>query len=350
MLDFFNLPQSQNADIQTFGPGQSTWNKPRGKSMAYILCIGAGGGGGGSGGQSTSIIPLTLLPDFLNVYVGIGSEGGSAVPGGPTVVYVPTSNGAIITGSSSTTSLTISNTISGNVYIGQTVYNALTAATTITAGFTSPYTISASQSIVAGTTMVTLPAAQVLICANGGSAGGNNANNNTAGIAGTGAAAATIAMTLLSGQGFANFYAGQNGVAGGSTALTLPTTGLILTGGTGGGSLGANNATGASGGAITGAGFVPTNPGGIGGSAGNNPGSIGSNGFTTLNKLWYSVGGTGGGAAGLGTPTGNTAAIGAFGGAGGIGCGGGGGGGGYLSTPQSFGGKGGDGICIIISW
>ena len=76
MLDFFNLPQSQNADIQTFGPGQSTWNKPRGKSMAYILCIGAGGGGGkggvglqsaaagggggGSGGQSTSIIPLTL--------------------------------------------------------------------------------------------------------------------------------------------------------------------------------------------------------------------------------------------------------------------------------------------------
>ena len=88
-LDIGFFP-SQATDIRIFesaSPTVSTnwqvWNKPRGKSMAFIFCIAGGGagmpgvvgaastagggGGGGSSGQSTLIVPVFLLPDVLYV-------------------------------------------------------------------------------------------------------------------------------------------------------------------------------------------------------------------------------------------------------------------------------------------
>jgi hypothetical protein len=157
----------------------------------------------------------------------------------------------------------------------------------------------------------------------------------------------------LAGLGFYTLIAGQAGIIGNTTgagaALTLPTTGLLITGGTGGAGVGNAASTGAAGGAFTVAGAFPTHTGGTAAGSQTLPAGNGSNGFDrVINGLSYSYGGTGGGstggaATGAGLKAGN-------GGAGGIGCGGGGGGGGFTGSTQGLGGRGGPSQIIITAW
>ena len=99
MFDTSHLPNLRNgADVQVFragGPGDwQTWVKPRGKSMVWIFCLGAGGGGGGgfsgaaatargggggggSGGQTSLVLAADLLPDQCFVHTGAGGDGGA---------------------------------------------------------------------------------------------------------------------------------------------------------------------------------------------------------------------------------------------------------------------------------
>jgi hypothetical protein len=388
MLDFSNFPSNTKADIQVFNAGSSTWQKPRGKSMAYILCIGAGGaggsgtigangttaggGGGGSGGQSTLLIPLSSLPDQLGVFVGYG--GGSifsgaiqTLPGGPTAVYVPNSATGIWVGTSGTTTMTVQSMVNGVVAIGQTFYANQTAGTTITGlgtgtGGAGTYTVG-SFTATTSTQFFACPVNCVVLAASGGGLGGSG-SGSTAGAAGVQAVVSQITLMPLAGLGLYNFLAGDPGLAGGSNSIAsskiIGSNGFLVTGGVGGGAMGTTaGSAGFAGGNITsssGSIGIVNNTGiatAAGGTAGNAaPPGNGSNGFSYIGKLLYSIGGCGGGGAGTAaTPT--VASIGGNGGKGGIGSGGGGGGAGFTGTGGfggSAGGNGGDGICIIISW
>lgn len=296
--------------------GWQTWVKPRGLTMAYILCVGAGGaggagftagaagaspgGGGGTSGAMTSLlIPLQFLPDTLAISVGRGGQGNI------------TGNGAA----------------GGSTYVA---FTQIDRATNV----------------------------QNVICfANGGGAGNAPANGTTGGTTGTAGAVATLATMNYAIMGACAFIAGNAGIAGGiavaSATLTIPTTGIQLTGGGGGNGLPASGNAVASG-AIIGAtntgvpnqktiGTGAIIPGAVGGAAGS--GTNGHNGISYLNGVFYHTGGTGG------TSSGNTGTSlsGGNGGDGGLGCGGGGGGGVLTggSPVRGKGGNGGDGIAII---
>jgi hypothetical protein len=191
-----------------------------------------------------------------------------------------------------------------------------------------------------------------LLAANSGSNGGNAAGA-TAGTAGAGNGATTLAVNPLAGAGTSLFIAGQSGIAGGTVAagaaLTIPVTGLYVTGGTGGAGLGAAGVAGTAGGAFTIAGnFLAPHIGGIGGTAATTPPTDGSHGITWRKGLRYNFGGTGGGST-HGTATG-AGLVGAMGGLGGLGCGGGGGGGALTGSTQGLGGQGGPAYCVITCW
>jgi hypothetical protein len=222
MLDFGNLPKPLTGTVDYFpGNASSTgtnwivWNKPRSCMFIRILCIGAGGGGGGggdtgtansaaggggggaSGAMATLTIPAVFIPDRLYVSVGIGGKGGA----------VNTSGG-----------------------------NGLVTQVCIAPSNTNIYN---------------------LCYANGGGGGGAGSNTGAA-VGGTGGTAAAQADITTANQGFQghfNSIAGQNGAVGGTGAgnpggdITYPTTGLLLSGGSGGG--GISIALGTFGGYIT---------------------------------------------------------------------------------------------------
>lgn len=318
MLDFAKNPFPQGADIQIFTGIQvntvnadpaafATWEKPRGKSMAYMLCIGAGGGGGGgfvgavaaagggggggSGAQASLLVPVTALPDILYVGVGLGGAGGG---GGS-----PGANG--VRGVNTMISI-----------------NPDTIAQTFILRATCSASVGVAGSAIAG------------------------------GSAGTGGGMPTVSQDLLAGLGKYTFFIGQNGTAGGfnttaPTAVVYPTTGLIVSGGAGGG--GIQTAASTAGADVTGAGVIPTSLGGAGGTTGVN-GADGSHGLGFLSQLRIFTGGAGGGS---GDPV-PVISNGGNGGAGGFGCGGGGGGSAVTLTTAGTGGRGGDGIAIIICW
>jgi len=101
-----NYPTPQGANVQIFREGGTTsdWVKPQGASFVWFTLIGAGGGGGGADGTSAGagagsgavtncMVPAFLIPDVLQVNVGLGGKGG-ALGGGngfsgsaSTVVY-----------------------------------------------------------------------------------------------------------------------------------------------------------------------------------------------------------------------------------------------------------------------
>lgn len=306
MEGMFGLPRNGLADVQVFranspsaGGTWAQWRKRPGASMLHILAIGAGGGGGngvigaastaagggggGSGAQSTLFIPAFFIPDILYVSVGQGLVGTGSIPTRIAVFPDTTANNA-------------------------------------------------------------------LLVVSAGGAGGNAAGA-VAGAAGTGGTVGSVGNNPLTGQGVVLHLVGQAGIIGGTTvagaALTVPITGLIVTGGTGGAGLGAAASVGTAGGAITGVGIISTNPGGIGGSAATTPPTNGSNGYSLKH---FHLGGTGGGSThGSATTTG---LVGAMGGAGGIGSGGGGGGGALTGSTagSTAGGRGGDGLVIITQW
>jgi len=313
MLDISFIPTNTgSADVQVFygtstaaGNDWITWVKPRGKTMINIILVGkggngglgvvgavstaAGGGGGGSGSQTHLTMPLALLPDRL--YLSLA-------------------------GYSATTNLA----------------SYIAISPKLTAGAGAPI------------------ANDTLMIANGGGNGGNAAGA-TAGAAGTAGSIATVGAMPL-GWPFATLsLAGQAGIIGGTTvaggALTIPVTGLWVTGGTGGGGLPASGA-GTAGGAFTVAGQFPPHIGGIGGVTTTPPGN-GAGGYRPIPNLFYGYGGTGGGSTDAAASGGGLRA--SIGGSGAPGCGGGGNGGSFTgTTPATVGGMGGVSFAIITCW
>lgn len=308
MLDFGNLPDSTNSDVQVF-PGFASvaqgdwkmWHKPRGVSMLFAFMLGAGGsggngavgatstagggGGGGSGGGGSLLIPAVLLPDVLYLCVGKGRIAGNGFQS--YVCIAP---------------------------------NATTANIVLTCGV------------------------------------GNAASNAVAGAGGAGGGgggAMVIANMPLTVMGLFQSWVGSNGTAGGNavagTAFTVTAGGTPSSPGTGGGGLPAANNAGTAGGAINGAGYITGLLGGTGGAVTPTSGSAGNDGVRPYKNLQWTLGGTGGGSGGV-------AAGGASGGAGGLGGngayggGGGGGGGGFTGSATATGGEGGDGLVIICAW
>jgi hypothetical protein len=301
MLDLFHLDLPPNADVQQFCTGgqYQTWKKPRGVTMGRFILLGAGsgggggfsrvagsagggGGGGGSGGQLTLLLPVLFLPDVLYVMTGVGGAGGAAGGG----------NG--LSGGQTIISLTPFNSGTNNV----------------------------------GTV-------------NGGGSASSGGTAAAGGTAGAGGSSAGIASWIFGGYGFAQAIAGQAGSAGGAQTgaaganLTVPATGLRLTGGTGGGGTTSANFVGGSLNAAAGTALQDQRP--IPGAAGS---PDGSSGYVTRGVLGFtSWGGCGGESLNTG-PGGN-------GGAGSYGSGGGGGGAG---TTGGAGGCGGDGLVVITCW
>lgn len=320
--DFGFLPPNFNGDVQTFSTnnnaqGSFKWIKPRGVTMAYMICVGGGGGGGGGrtgatttargggaggacSGVAKMLIPTILLPDVLWIQVGNGGAGGAA--------GAPGANG------------------------GSGTNSFISYGAGITALSTIPNILLQSNNAAPG----------------GGALGG------TAGNA-TGGSVPTIATATIQGAATSwcipSFIVGIVGATGGSpttagTAITAVWNLLGLSPGAGGAGV-TSSGTGFAGGALSlqsaldfadgtmvpAASFLAGGVAGGAGAAGN------GNSGAQLWKPLYGTGGTGGGSS-----DGSTAGT---GGNGGIGCGGGGGGAG---ATGGAGGNGGDGIVIIISW
>jgi len=307
MLDFSHIPTPYGAaTVETFsGTATSnsnlqTWVKPRGKSMCQILLIGAGGNGGNGavGANSTA------------------AGGGGGGSGGQTSLTIPL--WAI------PDALSLYLAASGSAFLSKICIGASTDAN------------------------VTLATAAI-----GGN--GGNASGATAGSVGAAAGSASAASMPLGWQWVDTALAGQAGIIGGTTvagaALTLPVTGLLVTGGTGGGGLPAAAAAGTAGGSFT----VPAAPspfpahaGGATQATATLPANWGASGYRPIPNLLYGYGGTGGGST-HGTATGG-GLVASRGGNGAPGCGGGGGGGALTGSTVGGGGLGGPAFCVITCW
>ena len=319
MLDFSHIINTPGIDIRYFeGDSQGTnlqvwqtWRKSRGTNWIFMLGVGAGGSGGcgytniggadggggsggGSGGQGSLFIPTIFVPDVLYIQCGTGGINVTA-------------NAAGVNGS--------------NTYIAIEPYTTANPLTTF------------------------------LLCP-GGTGGGFGVSGGSGQVGGAAGAAPTLGGNVLAGKGFFSAYVGQAGGIGGAAGasptsnVSFPVTGLMVTGGAGGGS--ATAAVFSNGASITlatatnGSEFFYTLPGGVAGS-GSTPGTAGQTGITLKNFL-MNTGGTGGGSSSdtSGSNSGQ-------GGGGAPGCGGGGSGGAKLTGMGTFGGDGGDGFVWIIS-
>lgn len=332
MLDFTHLTGNSKvrqdiivANSPITASNWTEWVKPRRINFIHIFMLGGGGGGGGGavgalasagggGGGSSSnqynfLFPAALLPDILYFSIGVG--------------------GAFASG------------------FGAPIAQAGVAGVTSYCGIYP----SATPNFLLG------------LCVGG--TGGNPSTSSIAGTAGAANAADTITSACLAALGW-NFNTttpgnitlpNQVGTSGGAAGfnsgvnLTLPTTGLVVTGGAGGaGAPSLSTNLGPSGGGITGDGvFFPSIGGGSGGTVNTGaggPGYNGSSGTQFIPNLNFFYGGTGGGGCSTGTAT-TSVAGGGTGGIGGYGCGGGGGGGGFTGSATGRGGRGGDGIAII---
>ena len=306
----FHIPvDTGNADVQMFiGDCQAVnifsqqWRKPRGKTMANIVLIGAGGNGG------TGVIGANS--------VSAGGAGGQS--GCTTIVTVPL------------------------IHLPDVLYLALAGRKpTATANFSSKIAISTK-----GT------ANDILVIASGGLHGGN-ASAGTGGTVGTAATIATASVmclgwTFLQGTPLASQLGTAGGAAGGAASITLPITGAFVTGGTGGGGLPAAAAAGTSGGAILTAGSFPSLTGGVGSATATVPADFGKAGLQRILNTLYNYGGTGG-ASTHGTATGG-GLVQSNGGDGAPGCGGGGMGGALTGSSAGRVGFGGPAFCIITCW
>ena len=271
-----------------------TWIKPRNAKLVSIVAIGGagggggnrtgglrGGGGGGSGAVTKLIIPANLLPDTLFLSVGRGGPQS-----GNTTLDAPGSNGGIS-------------------------YICIT-----------PEVVSGSVVIQSGN-----------VVAQGGGAG---AGVGTA-LGGAGETAFTYVPGLSAASVFycaLGIFQSTPGARGGdgSTALASNITALsasILTGGAGGSG---NSGASAAGASITGAGLVPTIPGGTSGGGSGSAGyqTYSPNDLVSQRVPFLATGGAGG-------SSDSTSLNGGNGGNGAIGCGGGGGGAG--NSAGGFGGR-----------
>ena len=335
MLDFNHILNTPGYDLQQFtsvnsqppatgagGQQWQTWRKPRGCNFVYFLGVGGGGsgapsnnagtgagggGGGGSGAQASVLLPAMFVPDVLYIQAGMGGKPAATI----------------------------------------------VSATAGTSGNTTYISVEPFETVIPLTNSV------VLIAPGGG--GGSAVAGTGAGAAGAAGVAPTIATMPLAGRGQYSLLAGQIGTTGGNgtagttgATLTIPVTGLMVTGGTGGGGVFATGPVSGTGGAITSA------PGGV--SALNTdiwplsipaataavtatPAANGVNGIIVKNMM-MNFGGSGGGAA--------STTAGGIAGAGGNGAPGSGGGGAGASnstvTTLARPGEGGDGFVYIISF
>jgi hypothetical protein len=311
MYGAFGLPGPGQSDVQVFGPnsptstgtedGAAVWRKRPGASMVAIFALGAGGSGGhgtvgavstaagGAGGGSGAQVYMEM-PAFLVpdvLYVMVGLGGvPSAGSGGRSIVAL------------------------------------------------APGTYSAQNVL--------------LVEAKGGTGGGSGAGG---GSGGAGGGVGTIGNNPLASGSFIT-YAGQAGPSspgpGSPSNVNPPVTGLRATCGCAGAGLNGSGVAGSIGGTFANpdSRIFPTTPGGTAGSTATTPGGPGSNGFEIPKGYWF--GGTGGGSS-HGSATG-AGLVGGKGGDGGIGSGGGGGGGALTGSVQGLGGRGGDGIVIIVQW
>ncbi len=316
MVNMFGFPGPGVCDFKVYYPSGNTtswssWVKPRGAQMIYMMAISGGGGGGGGhtrvaggdggggGGGGTGAIarffgPACMVPDTLYVQAGAGGLGGTAGGGGggqPGISYV--SIGGYPSGTLA------SFTVDNNLFLQSH---------------------------------------------SGGSIAGGGGGAATAGAAG---AAATIpVITSQNRGGYAGMWFGTVGLVGfiggaiadgaGAAATNVLSDGVPFSGGAGGsGSTGAN----VTGGQVTGAGIFQTIPGGTGtGTAIHGGGGYNWDPYSGL--FLASTGGSGGASVDAGV-AGN-------GGKGGFPASGGGGGG--AGATGGSGGPGGDGCVIIICW
>lgn len=280
-----------------------TWHKPRGVKNVYMIGVGggasgqpsanvspgnSGGAGGGSGAQTCVWIPAMFVPDVLYIKCGAGGKYSERP-----VTGITTNHGG------------------GPTYV----------------------TIEPSSSFA--NTMTLLVAA-----------GGQSDSIFGGQVASLGGFDKGM---MLAARGYYTFFSGHLGSTG---AITPPTTGLMVTGGTGGGTSGVGGAAGGAGGSIDAPTGFPINDffftqAGAAGAAGATPAAAGIDGTTTRNFI-MNYGGMGGG--GASTTSGGQAGA---GGNGAPGCGGGGAGGSTnvagantLARP----GNGGDGFVLILSW
>ena len=305
MLDMFHTPSATKADVQYFVGYASvaaiqthTWNKPRGKSMAHILLVGSGGNG------SLGVIGANSL-------AGGGGGGGS---GGQSSLLIPlhrlpdTLNLFLCGGGVAISSSYI--TVFGNVLGNSCLLNAGNGTSAVNA--------------VAGA---------------GGAAGGAGASG-------------TLANSCLAGAGNVQFYSGQAGVIGGAAVaaggLTVAVTGLIVTGGTGGGGLPAAATAGTTGGSFTTPTLFPLSVADAAPAVETTPAANGNPGIEGFMGLKFNYGGIGG-ASTHGTAT-TTGLVQSNGGNGAPGCGGGGTGGALTGSTAGVVGKGGPAFCIITCW
>lgn len=319
MFPFDDGRHNGTCDVQVFhastiwgassAPSFQAWRKRPGAAMVSIFAIGAGGGGGtgavgvsgsgtgsggaggGSGAQVYFVGPACFIPDTLYVSPGIGAPGGQGSSGGSGgVTYV-------------------------NVFPDKNSVNGLVVALN-------------------------------------GSGGTNGASGTGAG--GAGPVSSLSSWMSMGGRGSFTPLAGQAGATGVTTTLgnsiSVPTTGLMVTGGAGGGGVPAAGVAGTNGGGITGSGSLQTQAGGLGGTGTTTPPTIGSHGYNALpyTQFGFFYGGCGGGST-HGSATG-AGLVGANGGDGAIGCGGGGGGGALTGSTAGVGGRGGDGLVVIVQW
>lgn len=305
MLDFSQFPLNSGVDIQVFtGNSNSStndwtvWQRPRGVSMLYIACLGAGGDGGNGavGAASTA------------------AGGGGGGCGAQTILVVPA------------------------IFLPSVLYCRVSHLPNVSSYVSIAPSITTNSTIVVG--------------AAGGLTGGN-ASGATAGTGGGAGSAPAISGVRLAGLGHYTFSPGAAGTSGGTTgagtSVSLGTTTASLTcAGAGGAGVGNAASTGSAGGNITANGSWPTALGGAAAGSQTTPAKDGSHGFYLFPNFAKALGGAGGGSTG-----GNASGAGLYagkGGAGGIGSGGGGGGGGFTGSTQGIGGRGGPGRIIIISW
>ena len=97
-----NYPTPQGANVQIFSELDTTsdWVKPQGASFVWFTLIGGGGGGtssgigGGSSAVVNCLIPAFLIPDVLNVIVGIGGLGVSSTSGSASFIRYQQKDGS----------------------------------------------------------------------------------------------------------------------------------------------------------------------------------------------------------------------------------------------------------------
>jgi hypothetical protein len=307
-MDTAALPQSLHFDTARFGgttmtagSGWQTWKKPLGKSYAIITVFGGGGGGGAGaiGAASTA------------------AGGGGGGSGGMTIVEIPLA------------------------FLPSGLFISVGAA-------------KSGAGLITYVSMQPNISANHIVAVAGGGSGGGNAAGATAGTGGSAGAGGTAA-TMPFGWAFAKLtVAGRPGTAGGTVGnaptYTLPTTGVRINGGTGGGGLPASG-VGSTGGSysVPASTYYFANDGGVGASVSTAPPDSGKSGVPVLGAGGdYYYGATGGGSTHV-TATGAGLVSGA-GGNGAVGSGGGGSGGALTGSAAASLSLGGPGLVIITCY